>query len=569
MQPEIILNYYYSRRKIYFGLSKPETTQLMKATKILLLSFSILFNQHLSAQQTVGLFLNSTNSYDGYTLFAPISSKTTYLIDNCGEKAHSWISNYRPGLAVYLLEDGTLLRAGNSNNSTFTSGGKGGIIEMLDWNSNVLWSYTISSSTECQHHDVEYLPNGNILVVVWEAYTSAEVNSAGRSTTPATLWSDKIIEIQPDLVNGGGTIVWEWKAWDHLVQDEDQTASNYGNVGNSPELINLNYGNLSNNDWLHINSVDYNAQLDQIVLSNHNFSEIWIVDHSTTTQEASSHIGGNSGKGGDLLYRWGNPQTYDQGTLGDQKLFLQHNAYWIDDTYVDGNMIMIFNNKTGPNYSSVDIIDPPIDAAGQYTYAGGAYAPGNFHWSYMAPTPSDFFATNISGAQRLANGNTLICEGPTGRFFEVDYTGTIVWEYINPVINTGVLTQGANASGNTVFRAERYARDFAAFTSKTLSPQGYIETGSTFSCNLYVSLEEFTEFSFSAYPNPANDKIQLSADAKISWVALYNTNGQKVAEQFPNNLETTFDLQHLAKGIYIVKVQVNDGGFTTQKILIQ
>ena len=60
--------------------------------------------------------------------------------------------------------------------------------------------------------------------------------------------------------------------------------------------------------------------LDQIVLSNHNLSEIWIIDHSTTTLEAASHSGGNSGKGGDLLYRWGNPQAYDQGTGADQLL---------------------------------------------------------------------------------------------------------------------------------------------------------------------------------------------------------------------------------------------------------
>ncbi len=273
----------------------------------------------LSAQQTVGLFQNTVDAYNGYTLFAPLGSTTTYLIDNCGELIHTWSSSYRPGQAVYLLEDGTLLRTGNTNNSTFNAGGKGGIIEMIDWDGNVIWDYTISSTTECQHHDIEYLPNGNILAVVWDAYTSAEATAAGRTTSGSTLWSEKIVEIEPDLINGGGTVVWEWKAWDHLVQDENAAADNYGSVAEAPQLIDLNYvfNNASNQDWLHINSVDYNPDLDQIVLSNHNFSEIWIIDHSTTTLEASGHTGGNSGMGGDLLYRWGNPQAYDQGDADD------------------------------------------------------------------------------------------------------------------------------------------------------------------------------------------------------------------------------------------------------------
>ncbi len=443
----------------------------------------------LHAQQTIGLFSNTVDSYDGYTLFAPMSNTTTYLIDNCGEQVHSWNSTYRPSLSAYILEDGTLLRCGNTLNSAFNAGGSGGIIEMIDWNGTVIWDYTISSTTECHHHDIEYLPNGNILAIAWDSKTSAEATQAGRTTSGSTLWSEKIVEIQPDLINGGGTIVWEWKVWDHLVQDADNTKDNYGTVSTSPELIDLNFvsGSPTSTDWLHVNSIDYNADFDQIILSSHSFSEIWIVDHSTTTAEAASHSGGTYNKGGDLLYRWGNPRTYDQGTVGDQQLFNQHDANWIENPLTDGGMIMVFNNQVGDtsDYSEVNIIDPPVDLNGNYSYSGSAYSPSNFHWTYQAAVPEDFYARNISGAHRLPNGNTLVCEGTSGRFFEVDYSGNSVWEYINPVSNSGPMTQGSTATQNIVFRCTRYAPDYSGFTGKSLTPQGYIESGSTFSCTLF------------------------------------------------------------------------------------
>ena len=80
---------------------------------------------------------------------------------------------------------------------------------------------------------------------------------------------------------------------------------------------------------MHVNAVAYNAELDQIVLSSPHFNEIWIIDHGTTTEEAKGHTGGRWGKGGDILYRWGNPRAYRNGTKLDQRLFYQHNIQWI------------------------------------------------------------------------------------------------------------------------------------------------------------------------------------------------------------------------------------------------
>jgi hypothetical protein len=169
----------------------------------------------------------------------------------------------------------------------------------------------------------------------------------------------------------------------------------------------------------------------------HAFSEIWVIDHSTTTAEAASHKGGRSGNGGDLLYRWGNPRAYRNGSKTEQQLFNQHNAHWIAPGLSGEGHILIFNNgsgRPGGPYSSVDEIVPPVDPQGQYIRSRrGPYGPDKPVWTYTAPKKSDFYSFFISGAQRLPNGNTLICTGASGTVFEVTLEKEVVWKYINPV----------------------------------------------------------------------------------------------------------------------------------------
>jgi len=200
---------------------------------------------------------------------------------------------------------------------------------------------------------------------------------------------------------------------------------------------------------MHSNAVNYNPELDQIVLTIRNLSEVWIIDHSTTTAEAASHSGGNSGMGGDLLYRWGNPQGYDRGTSADRKLFGPHHGHWIEPNLPGGDDILIFNNGTGRpggNYLSVDQITTPVQPDGSYYLAGGsAYGPANANWIYTDSPPSAFYAASMSGAHRLPNGNTLVCDGPAGDFFEVTTDKDVVWEY---------------DAGVSVFRATRHSPDY-------------------------------------------------------------------------------------------------------------
>lgn len=551
----------------------------MKTFKIITLSLLLtLAFTNLKAQQTVGLFQNSEDSYDGYTLFPPTGSTSTYLINNCGEECYEWASEYQPGHAAYMLENGYLLRAGIVGNGTFgNAGGNGGIIEMINADSEVVWDYTVSSTEECQHHDMCYLPNGNILIIAWHSYTAAEAAAEGRTASGSTLWSDKIVEVEPDYENGGGTVVWEWNAWDHLIQDENPDANNYDIVADHPELINLNFvkSDDMDSDWLHINAVNYNADLDQILLSVHHFSEVWIIDHSTTTEEAASHEGGTYGKGGDLLYRWGNPQAYDQGTEDDQMLFLQHDAKWIEEGLTDAGKIMLFNNEAGTldniSHSAINIFEAPVDEDGNYSYTGSAYGPEDFSWTYVSDPLTDFYGTNISGAQRLANGNTLICEGPSGTFFEVDYEGNTVWEYVNPVSTNGIIYQGNNASNNRVFRAERYDRDFTGFDGYDLTSQGYIESGSTFECDLFVvGIEEVaieTSTEVKIYPNPATNELNISSDEEIKSITIYNIQGAMIAELNPNSAFSNLNISNYQTGLYFVKILTENDEMVTMKLI--
>jgi hypothetical protein len=373
---------------------------------------------------------------DGRILFAPMWGFTTYIIDATGAVNHTWSSNYLPGVAVWWVGDGSILRTLRMGGGPGL--GAGGGVQKIRWDGTILWDYRCNTNACFSHHDVQSLPNGDVLLIAWEAKTRDEAIAAGKNPNLVTtegMMPDQIIEVKPTGPTTG-EIVWEWHVWDHLVQDYDPFKANYGVVADYPELIDVNYAPSFGTDWLHTNSIDYNAGLDQILLSVHNFNEIWVIDHSTTTKEAAGHSGGQSGKGGDLLYRWGNPAAYQRGTSDDEKLFSQHDATWIDENCPGAGNILVFNNggnRPDGKYSSVDEIVPPVNSTGAYSLdSGSAYGPIEPIWKYTANPPTDFYANRFSGAQRLPDGNTLICNAETGYFFEVTPDGAPIWEYTSP-----------------------------------------------------------------------------------------------------------------------------------------
>jgi hypothetical protein len=438
----------------------------------------------------------------GYVLFNPLLSGTALLIDNEGRVVHSWESPYAGGGGMYLLPKGTLLRPARDPEALrFTAGGTGGILQELDWDGNVVWEWRLSADDRVQHHDVEPLPNGNLLVLAWELKSAEEARSVGRRSdlTPEQgLWPDYIVEIDPTYPSGA-EIVWEWHAWDHLVQHADPDAPDYGDPALHPGRLDINIGaerpalgpdELAQlqalgyvdpdakpedlrSDILHANAVAYHPRLDQIAISVPFTNEVWIIDHATTTEEAR-------GPKGDLLYRWGNPATYGRGGAEDQRLFAQHDIQWIPDGEEGAGNLTILNNGLGrPDgpYTTVEEWTPPLQPDSRYTLEPDApFGPKEPLWVHRGDPPGDLFSPIISGATRLPNGNTLICEGTGGRFLEVTKAGEVVWEYRNPYSGDIRNADGSPAqpippsAPFAVFRATRVPPDHPALDGRVLQP---------------------------------------------------------------------------------------------------
>jgi len=367
----------------------------------------------------------------GFTLIAPFSTYKVFLVDGDGVVVHTWTSNRVTTGTVELLPDGTLLR-GRAGANRQPDG-----MHILDWNGKVLWDYTPPSPYKL-HHDIEPMPNGNILVNAAVAYNSSSLEALGRDPelVHENLVIEPILEIRPNGATGGD-IVWIWDPLDHIVQDFDAARPNYGIVKEHPELLDINYPAEFPDEWQHSNAIAYNPDLDQIMVTNRNFDELWVIDHNTTMTEAAGHTGGAHGMGGDILYRWGNPEAYDRGTSDDHILWGPHDAHWIPPGHPGEGNILVFNNgmnmhesRPEGSYTSIEELTPPLNLAGGYDLApGSVYGPAGTAWRYAADPPKDFYAWAMGGVERLPRGNTLICGGSTGRIFEVEPDGDIVWSY--------------------------------------------------------------------------------------------------------------------------------------------
>ena len=298
--------------------------------KVLFISLILsIASANIYTQRTVGVLQSDDEHIPGYLFYSPFSSDNAYMVDECGRLVNQWNRGSRPGLAAYFLDNGLMLRTYKpSPIGPFTSASNSGGLELVNWDNETVWSYEINTAESLSHHDATLMPNGNLLVLTWELVFTPELIELGRDPNEIAnegyMWSEKIIEIKPigaDEIE----IIWEWEIKHHYIQDYDDTKSNFGIVSEHPELFDINLPELNSNnsnstrDWNHFNAIDYNEELDQILLSVRNSDEIWILDHSTTTEEAETHQGGIYGKGGDILYRWGNSNAY--GRTADQKLY--------------------------------------------------------------------------------------------------------------------------------------------------------------------------------------------------------------------------------------------------------
>lgn len=536
--------------------------------------------------QTVGTLQNDESSLQGYTFFSPFSSTKAWIVDNCGQLINSWDRGTRPGLAAYFLENGMMLRTYKAElEGPFTSASNAGGVELVDWGNNTVWQYEWNTPTALSHHDAVFMPNGNILLLTWELVYTDELVALGRDPDEIAIegymWSEKIVEIEP-VGSNQINVVWQWEIKDHYIQDFDASKQNYGVISEHPELFNINLPDLNSSnsnasrDWNHFNSIDYNESLDQILISVRNSDEIWIIDHSTTTAEAASHEGGLYGRGGDILYRWGNPSAYERGEVNEQQLFGQHGAHWIRDGLTDAGKIMLFNNgngRPGTDYSTAEILIPPQGANGGYiTSASNPFGPEEAEWVYGDQAGEDFYSPYLSNAQRLVNGNTLINAGSPGRIFEIDLDRNTVWQYEIPLFGDTPANQGGNVNNNSNFRAYKYPSDYPGFDGVDLTPGATIENGENpIGCQIFVGLEEVAQSELSIdvqyFPGENNLKI-LNPQNEDAQLFVIGVDGRFHQKEKINAIEQTVQLSPDLKGIYFIQILTTSGaGFSTKLVL--
>ena len=555
----------------------------------------ILLNPMIPAHaqdRTVGLMVNEAGASEGYTIISPIFHPSVYLVNLQGEIVHSWKVSSLFGSTNRLLDDGALLRVSAAPNAWTDVQGLSGRIEIIEWDGSLRWQHDFVTDEYMLHHDVVPLPNGNLLGIVWDRHDKDDLDEVGYNMENLSddldeILSERIVEFKPVLPDTI-EIVWQWDSWDHLVQDHTAMRTNTyeDKISDHPDRIDINTS--TGGDWLHFNALDYNQTLDVIAISASYLNEIWVIDHSTTTEEARGNIGGNFGLGGRLLYRWGNPQNYGIGTDSDQTLHFLHSVLWItNDLPGTGNLLLFENGVDQPegNYSTVHELTLPY-MEGSYGdeiwYAidtDGSYKDPESVWTYSSP--SDFYSNFLSGQQRLPNGNTLIVEGMTGRIFEIlPNTDQLVWEYVNPVTMAGPLSQGdpippfgppgSIRQQNGVFRALRYGVNFSGFSDKDLTPVGPIELRNE------IPISDASFNVTPSYPNPFQNHATISIQVDVPQnirMTVFNVLGQEVetlvaAFHGSGTYNYVFDAKDLSPGLYFCKV-ISEGHSKTISLIHQ
>ncbi len=516
---------------------------------------------------TTVLSLNASGKFaGGYVLTGAYGGASTVLLDSTGNVAFTWTHSQLTdaegrlnGYSCYLLPSGNLLRSAIVPEGTVVSNmaPRQGIIQEIDRNGKVVWSYKLANDTFMLHHDMKPMPNGHILAVSFVVQTKAQLIATNVDTTllrtvtgAKYILSEKIIEIDPKAAKGQ-EIVWEWRIFDHTVKDES--------AKDHPELIGGKIcPALFSGQWMHLNGLDYNAELDMILFSSRIFSELYIIDHSTTTQEAAGHTGGKRGKGGDILYRWGKPANYK--ATGGTTINVLHCVNWIPKEYQGAGDIIFFHNNAGSMMpgggktaqSQVIEIKTTIDNNGGFTRTEGQpFGPAQPTWLF-APTDS-FYSFSMSSAFRLPNGNTLAqLAYPTSGggidisgnsiLVEVDNNKNILWKI--PLALKGEVVEKTNPSAYNPAKIMYYEKTYAGI-QKLLSGSGIYEK------NVTASKSSF----------PRRD-IRLAAggveftNSMGCEITLFNMQGKKVYMSRPSSANFRLETGIVPAGLYCASVSL-------------
>lgn len=399
----------------------------------------------------------------GYLLIHEVNDRSdvqksdrTFLMDEHGRVAHVWRTRSRlpEATVAYLLPDGNLLRTTCARDWLDMDGrfpiGTHGTVGVEAKDGTILWEWScLEFGGEALHHDVEMMPNGNILALCWAPLDAEDARERGwiRQGGRKRIISDKLREIKPDFETGSAEIVWEWSALDHAVQNADPALPCFGVPTDNPGRIDINWPQLdriqfNSGQLFHLNSVSYDAEQDIILLSSAAFGEIWMIDHSTSSQEAKGSSGGRRKRGGDLIWRWGNPQTHGLGAPDDQILYWQHDAHFLPGAVPRKGNVLLFNN--GMRRSAEGRPDPGQICMGMISGAysdvlelklpweRGDLAAGRdpeIVWSHNGDGRNGIYSPFMSGAQRMPNGNTLMVQACDKRIVEVSPDGRTVMDF--------------------------------------------------------------------------------------------------------------------------------------------
>jgi hypothetical protein len=280
--------------------------------------------------------------------------------------------------------------------------------------------------------------------------------------------------------------------------------------------------------------------------------------------------------GGDILYRWGNPQVYRAGDAADQKLYGQHEAVWVEPGLPGAGHITVFNNgvgRPGGRYSTVDEFIPACDSTGSYPRPepGAPFGPSGPCWSYAAPAPKRFYSRYMSGARRLPNGNTLICEADSGHFFEVTPDSRVVWRYVNPVTDSIRLFQGDTVPKGTWSRLNSTFR---------VTPSYPIERYATPALGMTEATPLAARPRLSIAPNPFRGSVTITLDRSSSGaldhsaLRIFDASGRLVREWrvTGSTCGVTWDGsdgrgRKLPPAVYVIRLESRTGSVTRQLVL--
>lgn len=535
--------------------------------------------------------------YNGRTLYATQNGSTAVLMDSNQVTIKTWNFGIadKTGYSTHMEPGGTLVRAVTKTGNSFSGGPICGKVQKVDYNGNITWDFVYSTNEYCTHHDICPMPNGNVLVIAYERRTAAEATAKG-AVNAIEMWPDKIVEIQPTGATTGN-VVWEWKSWDHLMQSIDPNKPNFVSaMSEHPERLNINYKQAK--DWLHMNGVDYNPILDQITFSSHNLNEWYVIDHSTTTAEAAGSTGGNAGKGGDILYRWGNPLAY--GAQGTAVLNVTHDAHFIPEGVPHAGRLAGFNNRgVSTTISAADEIDIPRVGYNYTITTGQAFLPATYSKRHVCNGGT----SNMGSTQQLPNGNQLICIALSGKIYEVDSNNTQLWsktvggsvaqsKMYSPcyVDNQAPAIPTITANGNTLSSSSAATYQWykngdpisgATNATYTATSNGvymvritdangcFYQYSAGFRVSSFPNAISTIDLSKQSgvYPNPTQGQIHILNShlfGRNTDVVVYNMEGKIVYSSLQTEM---IDLSYLSNGFYLMQIR-GEAGKASYKVQI-